>query len=57
MYIKNFSTRTAGIEGIKEYAKEGSQLNEQNNFIKEPIKEEITNNSSKLMQAVKELKT
>ena len=30
---------------------------EQSNSRKEPVKEEITNNSSKLLQTVKELKT
>ena len=31
-------------------------LNEQNNFEREPVKEDITNNSSKLLQTVKDLK-
>ena len=44
------------MEGLEEYAKEGSQLNEQSNSRKEPLKEEITNNSSKFLQTVKELK-
>ena len=44
------------MEGIKEYAEEGSPLNEQSNSRKEPVKEERTNNSSKLLQTIKELK-
>ena len=45
------------MERLKEYADEGSPLNEQSNSRKEPVKEEITNNSSELLQTVKELKT
>ena len=45
------------MEGIKEYAEERSLLNEKNNYGKEPAKEYITNNSSKLLQIVKDLKT
>ena len=41
------------MEKLKEYAKEGSPLNEQSNSRKEPIKEEITNNSFELLQTVK----
>ena len=54
---KKFWTRIAGMEGLEEYAEEGSLLNEQSNSRKEPVKEEITNNSSELLQTVKELKT
>ena len=45
------------MEGLEEYVDEGSQLNKQINSRKEPVKEEITNNSYKLLQTVKELKT
>ena len=38
------------MEGLEEYAEERSLLNEQNNFEREPIKEDITNNSSELLQ-------
>ena len=45
------------MEGLEEYAEEGSALNERSDFRKEHVKEEITNNSSKLLQTVKELNT
>ena len=45
------------MEGLEEYAKEGSPLNEQSNSRKEHVKEDITNNSSELLQTVKDLKT
>ena len=45
------------MEGLKEYVEEGSPLNEQGNFRKEHVKEEITNNSSELLKIGKELKT
>ena len=41
---KKFWTRIASMEGLEEYADEGSPLNEQSNSWKEPVKEEITNN-------------
>ena len=44
------------MEGLEEYAEERSLLNEQNNSGKEPTKEDITNNSSELLQTVKDLK-
>ena len=47
----------AGMEGLEEYAEERSPLNEQNNSGKEPVKEDITNNSFELLQTVKDLKT
>ena len=43
---KIFWTRIAGMEGLEEYAEEGSPLNEKSNSRKEPVKEDITNNSS-----------
>ena len=45
------------MEGVEEYVEERSPLNEQNNFGREPVKEDITNNSSELLQTVKDLKT
>ena len=39
-------SRTASMERLEEYADEGSPLNEQSNSRREPVKEEITNNSS-----------
>ena len=45
------------MERLEEYADEGSPLNEQSNFRREPIKEERTNNSSELLQNVKDLRT
>ena len=57
LYRKFFWTRITCMEGLEEYAEEGSPLNEQSNSRKEPVKEEITNNSSELLQTVKELKT
>ena len=44
------------MERLEEYVDEGSPLNEQSNSRKESVKEEITNNSSKWLQTVKELK-
>ena len=45
------------MEGLEEYAKERSPFNEQNNFERELVKEDITNNSSELLQTIKDLKT
>ena len=45
------------MEGLEEYVEERFTLNEQNNSRKEPAKEDITNNSSELLQTVKDLKT
>ena len=45
------------MDRLEEYADEESPYMERNNFQKEPIQEEITNNSSELLQTVKELKT
>ena len=55
--INFFWVRTAGMERLEEYADEESLFNEQINSRREPIKEEITNNSSELLQTVKELRT
>ena len=45
------------MEGLEGYAEERSPLNEKSNSRKEPVKEDITNNSSKLLPTIKELKT
>ena len=45
------------MDRLEEYAGEESPYTEWNNIQKEPIQEEITNNSSKLLQTVKELKS
>ena len=45
------------MEGLKEYVEERFPLNEQSNSRKEPVKEDITNNSFELLQIVKDLKT
>ena len=45
-----------GMEILEEYAEEESPYTERDNLQKEPIPEHITNNSSKLLQTVKELK-
>ena len=44
------------MDRLEEYADEESPYTEQNNFQKEAIQEEITNNSFELLQTVKELK-
>ena len=56
-YNKKIWTRITSMEGLEEYAEEGSPLNELSNSRKEPVKEEINSNSSELLQTVKELKT
>ena len=45
------------MERLEEYADEESPYTERNNFQREPIQEEMTNNSSELLQTVKELRT
>ena len=52
-----FWIRIVGMERLKEYADEESPFNEQSDSKREPIKEVITNDSSKLLQIVKELRT
>ena len=44
------------MERLEEYADEESPYTERDNLQKEPIQEDITNNSSELLQTVKELK-
>ena len=46
-----------GMDRLEEYADEESPCTEQNNLQKEPIQEEITNNSFELIQEVNELKS
>ena len=45
------------MERLKEYVGEESPFTERSNSKREPIQEEITNNSSELLQTVKELRT
>ena len=45
------------MDRLEEYANEESPYTERDNLQKEPMQEDITNNSSKLLQIVKELKS
>ena len=45
------------MKRLEEYADEESPFTERSNSKREPIQEEITNNSSELLQTVKELRT
>ena len=45
------------MEILEEYAYEESLFNEQSNYRRELVQEEITNNYSELLQTVKELRT
>ena len=45
------------MERLEEYVDEESPFNEQINSRREPVQEEITNNSSELLPKVKELRT
>ena len=45
------------MERLEEYADDEASFAERSNSKREPIQEEITNNSSKLLQTVKELRT
>ena len=53
---ENFSELTTCMERLEEYADEESPIIERSNSKREPIQEEITNNSSELLQIVKELR-
>ena len=53
---KKFYELTAGMERLEEYADEESPFTERNNSKREPILEEMTNNSFELLQTVKELR-
>ena len=44
------------MERLEEYADEECPFNEWSNSRREPVQEEITNNSSELLQTVKELR-
>ena len=46
-----------GMEILEEYTEEESPYTEWDNLQKEPIQEDLTNNSSKLLQTIKELKS
>ena len=45
------------MERLEEYAEEESPFTEQENLQRDPIQEDITTNSSKLLQTVKDLKS
>ena len=45
------------MERLEEYAEDESPFTEQDNLQREPIQEDITTNSSELLQTVKELKS
>ena len=51
-----FLSLTAGMERLEEYAKEESPYTEQDNLQREPIQEDITTNSSELLQTIKKIK-
>ena len=52
-----FSKLTTGVDRLEEYVDEEYPYTERNNFQREPIQEVITNNSSELLQTVKEPRT
>ena len=45
-----------GLDRLEEYADEESPYTKRDNLQKEPIQEDIANNSSELLQTIKELK-
>ena len=51
-----FWSLTIGMERLEEYAEGESPFTERENLQREPIQEDITTNSSKLLQIVKDLK-
>ena len=58
IHNENFvSELMTGMDRLEEYEDEESPYTERDNLKKEPIQEYITNNSSELLQTVKELKT
>ena len=58
IYTEKFvSELMTGMERLEEYAEEESPYTERDNLQKEPIQEDITNNSSELLQTIKELKS
>ena len=50
---KLFLSLTTGMERLEEYVEDESPLTEQENLQREPIQEDITTNSSELLQTVK----
>ena len=52
-----FLSLTIGMERLEEYAEEEFPYTEQDNLQREPIQEDITTNSSELLQTVKVLKS
>ena len=52
-----FLSLTTGMERLEEYAEDESPFTEQENLQRDPIQEDITTNSSELLQTVKELKS
>ena len=52
-----FLSLATGMERLEEYAEKESPYTEKDNLQREPIQEDITTNSSKLLQTVKELKS
>ena len=58
IHPENFVSKLmTGMDRLEEYADEESPYTEWIFFQKDPIQEEITNNSFELLQIVKELKT
>ena len=51
-----FRSLTTGMDMLEEYAEEESQFTEPENLPRDPILEDLTTNSSKLLQPVKYLK-
>ena len=58
IHTENFVSKLmTGMDRLEEYADEESPYTKRDNIRKEPIQEYITNNSFKLIQIVKELKS
>ena len=54
IHPENFVSKLmTGMDRLEEYADEESPYTERNNFQKEPIQDETTNNYFKLLQTVK----
>ena len=45
------------MERLEEYVEEESPFTEQENLLRDPIQEDLTTNSSELLQPVKDLKS
>ena len=52
-----FWSLTTGMERLEEYAEEEYPFTEPKNLPRDPIQEDLTTNSSKLLQTVKDLKS